>query len=93
VLLDAVVSWLASAGIRQARAGRPLPMLRVGACALLGLTVTARPASVTAAPTTPQQRDGDDLDAYIHEMIASPPLTSEQRDMLALLLHPRRRTR
>jgi hypothetical protein len=41
LLLDAVVFWLASANVRQARAGRPLPMLRVGAYALLALTVTA----------------------------------------------------
>jgi hypothetical protein len=36
-----VVFWLASANVRQARAGRPLPMLRAGAYALLGLAVTA----------------------------------------------------
>ncbi|MFI5066321.1 MAG: hypothetical protein ACHP9Z_20410, partial [Streptosporangiales bacterium] len=30
LLLDAVVFWLASASVRQARAGRPLPMLRAG---------------------------------------------------------------
>ncbi|MGD0632542.1 MAG: hypothetical protein ABR987_24730, partial [Terracidiphilus sp.] len=41
LLLDAVVFWLASANVRQARAGRPLPMLRAGAYALLALTVTA----------------------------------------------------
>jgi HTH domain len=41
LLLDAVVFWLASASIRQARAGRPLPMLRGGAYGLLALTVTA----------------------------------------------------
>ena len=41
LLLDAVVFWLASANVRQARAGRPLPMLRTGAYALLALTVTA----------------------------------------------------
>jgi hypothetical protein len=41
LLLDAVVFWLASASIRQARAGRPLPMLRAGAGALLALTVAA----------------------------------------------------
>ena len=40
-MLDAVVFWLASANVRQARAGRPLPMLRAGAYALLALTVTA----------------------------------------------------
>ena len=40
-MLDAVVFWLASANVRQARAGRPLPMLRAGAYALLGLAVTA----------------------------------------------------
>ena len=40
------------------------------------------------------RRDADDLDTYIQEMIASaPPLTSEQRDKLALLLHSHRRTR
>jgi len=37
------------------------------------------------------RRDDDDLDAYIKEMIGSaPPLTSEQRDKLALLLHRHR---
>jgi hypothetical protein len=41
LMLDAVVFWLASANVRQARAGRPLPMLRAGAYALLALTVTA----------------------------------------------------
>ncbi len=41
LLLDAVVFWLASAAVRQARAGRPLPMLRFGAYVALGLTVTA----------------------------------------------------
>ena len=41
LMLDAVVFWLASANIRQARAGRPLPMLRAGAYALLGLAITA----------------------------------------------------
>ena len=41
LMLDAVVFWLASANVRQARAGRPLPMLRAGAYVLLGLAVTA----------------------------------------------------
>ena len=41
LMLDAVVFWLASANVRQARAGRPLPMLRAGAYAVLGLAVTA----------------------------------------------------
>ncbi len=41
LLLDAVVFWLASANVRQAKAGRPLPMLRAGAYAVLALTVTA----------------------------------------------------
>ena len=41
LMLDAVVFWLASANVRQARAGRPLPMLRAGAYALLGLAVAA----------------------------------------------------
>jgi len=41
LMLDAVVFWLASACIRQARAGHPLPMLRLGAYAVLALSVTA----------------------------------------------------
>jgi hypothetical protein len=41
LMLDAVVFWLASAAVRQARAGRPLPMLRLGAYVVLALTVTA----------------------------------------------------
>jgi hypothetical protein len=40
-MLDAVVFWLAAASVRQARAGRPLPMLRLGAYAVLALAVTA----------------------------------------------------
>jgi hypothetical protein len=41
LMLDAVMFWLASANVRQARAGKPLPMLRLGAYAVLALTVTA----------------------------------------------------
>jgi hypothetical protein len=41
LMLDAVLFWLATACIRQARKGRPLPMLRVGAYVLLALSVTA----------------------------------------------------
>jgi DNA-binding transcriptional ArsR family regulator len=41
LMLDAVVFWLATASIRQARKGRPLPMLRTGAYALLALSITA----------------------------------------------------
>ena len=41
LMLDAVVYWLATASIRQARQGRPLPMLRIGAYALLSLSITA----------------------------------------------------
>jgi len=41
LMMDAVVFWLAAANVRQARAGRPLPMLRTGAYALLALTITA----------------------------------------------------
>lgn len=41
LMLDAVVFWLAGAAVRQARAGRPLPMLRFGAYVVLALTVTA----------------------------------------------------
>lgn len=36
---------------------------------------------------------GEELDAYIAELISlAPPLTSEQRDKLALLLHDHRRS-
>jgi hypothetical protein len=41
LMLDAVVYWLATAAVRQARKGRPLPMLRLGAYALLSLSITA----------------------------------------------------
>ena len=41
LMMDAVVYWLAAANVRQARVGRPLPMLRFGAYGLLALTVTA----------------------------------------------------
>jgi DNA-binding transcriptional ArsR family regulator len=41
LMLDAVVFWLATACIRQARKGRPLPMLRIGAYVLLALSITA----------------------------------------------------
>jgi len=41
LMLDAVVYWLATAAVRQARQGRPLPMLRLGAYALLSLSITA----------------------------------------------------
>jgi len=41
LLLDAVVYWLATAAVRQARQGRPLPMLRLGAYVLLSLSITA----------------------------------------------------
>jgi hypothetical protein len=41
LMLDAVVYWLATAAVRQARQGRPLPMLRIGAYVLLSLSITA----------------------------------------------------
>ena len=41
LMMDAVVFWLAAANVRQARAGRPLPMLRLGAYGLLALTILA----------------------------------------------------
>ena len=63
----------------------------------------ARPGSPPATPSQHQERHDHDghtaedresgLDAYIKELVdAAPPLTSEQRDTLALLLRrPRRR--
>ena len=41
LMMDAVVFWLAAANVRQAQAGRPLPMLRLGAYGLLALTIIA----------------------------------------------------
>lgn len=41
LMLDATVFWLATACIRQARKGRPLPMLRIGAYVLLALSILA----------------------------------------------------
>ena len=41
LMMDTVVYWLAAANVRQARAGRPLPMLRLGAYGLLALTIAA----------------------------------------------------
>ena len=41
LMMDAVVFWLAAANVRQACAGRPLPMLRLGAYGLLALTIMA----------------------------------------------------
>lgn len=52
LLLDAVVFWLASAAVRQARAGRPLPMLRAGGYVVLALTLTAN----ALGGATPAQR-------------------------------------
>jgi hypothetical protein len=45
-----------------------------------------------AKPTT-QEDSADDLDAYIKDLVDhAPPLSREQRDKLALILNPHRRT-
>ena len=77
LLLDAVVFWLASASIRQARAGRPLPMLRAGAYALLALTVTAN----ALGGATPAQRVFLALPAALFGFLV------EARTRLALYAH------
>src|ERR1017187_10150261 len=77
LLLDAVVFWLASASIRQARAGRPLPMLRAGAYALLALTVTAN----ALGGATPAQRVFLALPAGLFGFLV------EARTRLALCAH------
>jgi hypothetical protein len=41
LMLDAVVYWLITACVRQARKGRPLPMLRVGAYLVISLSIAA----------------------------------------------------
>ena len=53
LMLDAVIYWLATACIRQARQGRPLPMLRLGAYALLALSITA---NALGGATWPERR-------------------------------------
>jgi len=74
---------------REVSAARPAPPAAPPAVSAIKARQRDR-----CAERAEHQRDDDDLDAYIKEMIASaPPLTSEQRDKLALLLHPRRRTR
>jgi hypothetical protein len=77
LLLDAVVFWLASASIRQARAGRPLPMLRAGAYGLLALTVTAN----ALGGATPAQRVFLALPAGLFGFLV------EARTRLALYAH------
>jgi hypothetical protein len=77
LLLDAVVFWLASASIRQARVGRPLPMLRAGAYGLLGLTVTAN----ALGGATPAQRVFLALPAGLFGFLV------EARTRLALYAH------
>ncbi|MFI5069204.1 MAG: hypothetical protein ACHP9Z_35205, partial [Streptosporangiales bacterium] len=77
LLLDAVVFWLASASVRQARAGRPLPMLRAGAYGLLALTVTAN----ALGGATPAQRVFLALPAALFGFLV------EARTRLALYAH------
>ncbi len=50
LVMDAVVYWLAAANVRQARAGRPLPMLRLGAYGLLALTILANALGGASLP-------------------------------------------
>lgn len=45
-----------------------------------------------AVPGLPLDEDEDDLDTYVKEVVdALPPLTDEQRDLLALIFRHRRR--
>jgi hypothetical protein len=56
--------------------------------------VTAPTASANNPRQGDRHADDDELDAYIQKMIQNaPPLTSEQRDKLALLLRTPRRAR
>jgi hypothetical protein len=49
-----------------------------------------QPAAVPGLP--PDDEDEDSLDAYVKEVVdALPPLTSEQRDLLAVIFRQRRR--
>jgi hypothetical protein len=50
-----------------------------------------RPPAIPAPPPADHEDEGD-LDAYVKEIVdALPPLTSEQRDLLALIFRNRRR--
>jgi hypothetical protein len=58
-----------------------------------GSHAKARPRKRQARCAADRDRRDKDLDAYIKEMIdALPPLTPEQRDLLALIFGRRRRT-
>jgi len=49
-----------------------------------------QPAAVPGVPL--DDEDGDSLDAYVKEVVdALPPLTDEQRDLLAVIFRQRRR--
>jgi hypothetical protein len=52
-----------------------------------------RPPAIPAPPPADHEdEDEGDLDAYVKEIVdALPPLTSEQRDLLALIFRNRRR--
>ena len=50
------------------------------------------PHQPPAIPAQPDDEDKDGLDAYVKEIVdALPPLTSEQRDLIALIFRNRRR--
>jgi DNA-binding transcriptional ArsR family regulator len=101
LMLDAVVYWLATACIRQARQGRPLPMLRMGAYVLLALSITANalggatwperlfmalPAALFGYLTEVQIR----LALYQHRAARG---TSDRLGLLLWLRHPARSLR
>jgi len=101
LMLDAVVFWLATASIRQARKGRPLPMLRMGAYALLALSITANALGGATWPerlfmALPAALFGYLTEVQIRLALYEHRAESGESDRLALLLwlrHPVRSTR
>jgi hypothetical protein len=101
LMLDAVLFWLATAGIRQARKGRPLPMLRIGAYVLLALSVAANALGGATWPerlfmALPAALFGFLTEVQIRLALYEHRATRGESDRLALLLwlrHPVRSTR
>ena len=101
LLLDAVVYWLATASIRQARKGRPLPMLRIGAYVLLSLSITANALGGATLPervfmALPAALFGYLTEVHIRLALYEHRAARGDGDRLALLLwlrHPVRSVR
>jgi hypothetical protein len=77
-----------------AKASARGPVRPVGEPGRAAAALSACQCHRCAPPTPRRDGAGDDLDAYIADLAErAPPLTSEQLDKLALLLHDHRRSR